>query len=407
MHVILVEPAFPSNQREFVRALKKVGASVSAIGERPVEYLDSQLKEWLTWYEQVPTVCELEGMVKATRALQKRGWVDRMEATIESHMRIAAEARELCGIPGISVDTTLKCRDKPLMKQVLREAGVPCARSGGVSSPDEVKAFIKEVGYPIILKPRDGAGALGTYKISDEATLEQALAESGLASRSISLAVEEFIDGHEGFYDTITVGGRVVHEFITHYYPNVLHSMRNRWISPQFCTTNRIEADGYGEVRKMGRRVIEVLGISTAPTHQEWFITKNGLVFSEIGCRPPGVGAWDLHSAANDMDVYAEWARAICGLGIGQEPSRRFATGMIALRPDQDGTIVGYTGKDELYRDLGDYIIDSHFPSPGTPTQPVEAGYKANAWVQLKHPDYDDLRKMMNTIGEGVKVHAR
>lgn len=407
MHVILVEPAFPTNQREFARALKSIGATVSAIGERPPEYLDSELKSWLASYEQVPSVCDQESMYKATRNIQQRGWVDRMEATVEAHMRCAAEVREMCKIPGTSVETTARCRDKPLMKEVLRQAGVPCARSGGITTAAEVKDFIGEVGYPIILKPRDGAGAADTYKISDEAGYDQVMVESGLASRDIDYAVEEFIEGHEGFFDTITVDGKVRHEFITHYYPNVLHGMRTRWISPQFCVTNRIESEGYDEVRKLGRRVIEVLGINTAPTHMEWFITKKGLMFSEIACRPPGVGAWDLYRAANDMDIYVEWARAICGLPAGGVPSRRFATGMVALRPDQDGTIVGHEGEQKLFRDLGDFIIDAHFPTPGTRTQPVGAGYKANAWVQMKHPDYDDLLKMLTTVGEGIQTRAR
>jgi formate-dependent phosphoribosylglycinamide formyltransferase (GAR transformylase) len=407
MHVIFVEPAFPTNQRLFVEALKQTGAAVSAIGERPYEYLDAELKSWLTWYEQVPSVCDLESMHRAVRRLQSRGWIDRLEATVEAHMRTAAEVRELCRIPGLSADTTLKCRDKPLMKQVLREAGVPCARSGGVSNPAEVKEFIKEVGYPIILKPRDGAGANATYRIEDEASFERAMAESGLAQREFPMAVEEFIEGHEAFYDTITVNGRVVHEFITHYYPNVLHAMRTRWISPQFVCTNRIDAPGYQEVRRLGRRVIEVLGINTAPTHMEWFITKKGLMFSEIACRPPGVGAWDLYCAANDMSLYHEWARAICGLPHHRKPSRRFAAGLIALRPNRDGRIVGYEGRDALFRDLGDFIIGAHFPAPGTPTSPVEAGYKANAWVQMRHPNYDDLRNMLTLVGERVQVHAR
>ena len=33
MHVVFVEPRFPSNQRFFVKALKEVGATVTAIGE--------------------------------------------------------------------------------------------------------------------------------------------------------------------------------------------------------------------------------------------------------------------------------------------------------------------------------------------------------------------------------------
>jgi len=34
MHVVFVEPAFPRNQREFVRALRAAGAHVTGIGER-------------------------------------------------------------------------------------------------------------------------------------------------------------------------------------------------------------------------------------------------------------------------------------------------------------------------------------------------------------------------------------
>ena len=36
MNVIFVEPSFPYNQREFVRALHATGATVIGIGERPV-----------------------------------------------------------------------------------------------------------------------------------------------------------------------------------------------------------------------------------------------------------------------------------------------------------------------------------------------------------------------------------
>jgi len=407
MHVILVEPAFPVNQREFVRAFKEIGASISAIGERPYEYLDSELKHWLTWYEQVPTVCDVQSLYKATRRMQQRGWVDRLEATVEAHMMATAEVREMCRIPGISRQTTLWCRDKPTMKEVLREAGVPCARSGGASSPSEVMDFIKEVGYPVIIKPRDGAGASGAYRIDDAQSFERVMVESGLAQRSFPVAVEEFLSGHEGFFDTITCNGKVRHEFISHYYPNVLHAMRTRWISPQVVTTNRVNSEGYNEVRKLGRRVIEVLGITTAATHMEWFITPKGLMFSEIGCRPPGVGMWDIYNAANDMDLYREWARAICNAPAREFPSRRFAGGIIAIRPSQDGTIAGYPGQEDLFRDLGDFVIDAYFPPPGSRTQPVEGGYKANAWIRMRHPNYDDLRKMLGVVGQGVTCIAR
>ena len=57
--------------------------------------------------------------------------------------------------------------------------------------------------------------------------------------------------------------------------------------------------------------MIEALGIGTSATHMEWFFGPKGLNFSEIGCRPPGVRVWDLYGAANDIDLYREWANAI------------------------------------------------------------------------------------------------
>lgn len=406
MHVLFVEPRFPTNQRQFVRALAAVGARVTGIGEAPLEALDGELRGWLHAYEQVRSVVDEQALYEAVRRVQKQEWVDRLEATVEAHILATAKVREASGIPGTSVRTAFLCRDKPAMKQALREAGIPTAQSAGVESPNELRAFAAEVGYPIILKPRDAAGASGTSRIDHERELESAIVEWGL-DHGRPAAAEEFIEGHEGFYDTLSIGGNPVHEFVSHYYPNVLEAMRTRWISPQVITTNRLDAPSYSELKVLGHKVIRTLGIGTSATHMEWFFGPKGLKFSEIGCRPPGVGMWDLYCAANDFDLYREWAMAVVHGRPDRAPSRRFSSGMIALRPDRDGHIIGYQGADEMQRMFAEELIDAHFPAPGTPTQPVEAGYMANAFVRLRHPDYDRLREIMDQVGRMVKVQAR
>ena len=405
MHVIFVEPRFPNNQRQFVRGLVEAGAAVTGIGEAPVEALGSDLHRWLVGYEQVPSVVDEQRLYDAVRRIQKRGWVDRLEATVEAHIMTTARVREACGIPGTSTRTAWLCRDKPSMKEALREAGIPTAQSTGTTSPDEAWAFARRVGFPLIVKPRAAAGAAGTWRVADEGQLRSVISESGL-DRGAPVAIEEFIEGHEGFYDTLALGGKVVHHFISHYYPNVLEAMRTRWISPQVVTTNRVDAPGYQDLEGLGQKVIEALGIGTSATHMEWFYGPKGLKFSEIGCRPPGVGVWDLYAAANDFDIYREWGNLIANGRPAQRPSRRFAAGMIALRPDRDGRITGYEGIERVQREMGEWVIDAHFPPAGSPTAPVEAGYMANAWVRMRHPDYDQLRQMLDHVGRTVRVHA-
>jgi hypothetical protein len=159
-------------------------------------------------------------------------------------------------------------------------------------------------------------------------------------------------------------------------------------------------------VRDLGLRAIEALGIGTSATHMEWFFGPKGLRFSEIGCRPPGVRAWDLYGAGNDVDIYREWANAIVHHRVEHQLSRRRAAGIVALRPDRDGTISHYDGIEDVQRRFGEWILDTHLPGSGTPTQPVEAGYMANAWIRMAHPDYDTVHSMLDLVGETVRVRA-
>lgn len=406
MNIIFIEPAFPTYQREFVRALHAIGANVIGIGERPEDHLDGELKSWMTHYHRISSVTNEGALRHAVRQIQDKLWVDRMEATIEAHILPVAKVREACTIPGTSVRTAYLCRDKTAMKQALREAGIPCAQSTAASSASEIRDFAAKVGLPLILKPRDAAGAAGTWRANNAKELEHAIRASGAADGA-SVAVEEFIEGHEGFYDTLSVKGHIAHDFISHYYPNVLEAMRTRWISPQIIATNRMDSATYNEVKAMGYKVNQALGIETSATHMEWFFGPKGLKFSEIGCRPPGVCQWDVYCAGNEMDLYRDWALAVCHGRTEQRPSRRYSCGIIAIRPTQDGVIAGYEGTERIWSRYGDCIVADHFPEPGTHTQGVEAGYMANAWLRVRHPDYDELRRIMNEIGETIKVIAR
>src|SRR2546429_5166331 len=100
MDVVFGEPFFPSNQRQFARALAEAGATVIGIGEYGVESFDDDLKGWLHHYERVPSVTDADAMTRAVRWVQDKLWVDRLEATIEAQTMAAAHVRPACTIPG-------------------------------------------------------------------------------------------------------------------------------------------------------------------------------------------------------------------------------------------------------------------------------------------------------------------
>lgn len=405
MHVLFIAPEHPAPHRDFVRALKSVGARVSGVGHKSLRALDAELKSWLDGYEPVRSIFDDAELLGAAQRLGARRSFDRVEAVDETLTLPAATLREALGVPGLSVRTATLCRDKTAMKEVLRAAGIPCAESAAVASSAEASAFAERVGYPLILKPRAGLGAQKTYRVDHAAELAAAVAALGV-DRGSSAAIEEFVEGHEGFYDTLAIQGEVRHEFVSHYYPNVLVAMKDRQVSPQIVATNRVAAPGYAELLELGRKVNRLLGIETAATHMEWFFGPKGLKFSEIGARPPGERLWDLHCAGNDIDLYREWALAITTGRTEQVATRRFAAGSVQIRPNREGRVASYRGLHAVWKECREHIFASSVPKIGTTTQPLRLGYLVNTWFRLRHTDYDRLRAMLDFIGKTVKIHA-
>ncbi len=405
MHVLFLAPDTHVYNHGFLRALKGLGVKVSAIGMTGVDKLAPAARHLLDGYRHCDRMLDAAALQKCAQELATPGF-DRIETIDEPLVEPAAALREHFVVPGLPLRTAKLCRDKVAMKAFLRENTIPCAMSASVASAAEAHAFVEREGFPVICKPIAGFGSLATYRCANTKELDAALAKSK-PSATNQIAIEEFIEGHEGFFDTMCDEAGVRHEFAAHYYPGCLEAAQQRWISPQIAVTNRIESSGYAELRALNRRVVDALGIRNAATHMEWFFGPKGLKFSEIGARPAGEKIWDMYGVANEFDVYREWALAILGRPSEQRPTRRFAAGSIQVRPGTDGVYTGHRGLPEAFARCGAWLYEHAVPTPGTPTKALDKGWLVNTWFRLRHEDYDELRRLMTFLGETVKADAR
>ena len=406
MHVLFLAPDTHVYNHAFLRGLRAAGAQVSGIGPAPLERLSAGARQNLDAYRACPNVLDSGELLVRAKELGGVTGFSRIETIDEPLIEPAARLREALGVPGLSVATARLCRDKVAMKEFLRTHGVPCAASEGVTSADELRAFAAREGYPLIVKPVDGFNALDTYKVADEAALEALLPKLNFDGQR-RIAVEEFIEGHEGFYDTLIGPDGLRHDFVGHYYPGCLEANRTRWISPQIAISNRIEQEGYRELREVGARVSAALGLTATATHMGWFFGPKGLKFGEIGARPAGEKIWDMYRKANDLDIFREWALAVLGRPSEARPSRRLSAGSIQIRPDKDGVIKGHSGVGAVFERYGGHIYEHELPPEGAATKGLDRGWLCNTWFRLTHPDYDELRRAMTFIGETVKTVTR
>ena len=115
------------------------------------------------------------------------------------------------------------------MKDVLRAASLPCARHALVGSAADARRFAATIGYPLVIKPPAGAGAIGTFRIASELQLERYLGNHPPDPARPALA-EEFVTGDECSFDSVYVRGEPVWHSISHYVPAPLIVMENPWI---------------------------------------------------------------------------------------------------------------------------------------------------------------------------------
>ena len=107
-----MEPAFPNNQRQFVRALADVGATVIGVGERPADWLDDELKSWMTHYHQIPNVTDV-------RALGSRPFTDVFVADVG--VRVGDDRKVYLGFYESGADAL----QTELPDEVLKAVGRP------------------------------------------------------------------------------------------------------------------------------------------------------------------------------------------------------------------------------------------------------------------------------------------
>jgi hypothetical protein len=161
------------------------------------------------------------------------------------------------------------------MKEVLRAAGVPCARHALVATVAEARAFAAEVGYPVVVKPPAGAGSVATFRVERDDQLERAVLAAAPDPGHPAL-VEEFVVGDEHSLETVSVDGRAVWHSLTRYYPTPLEATRHPWI--QWCVVLPREVDDarYDDIRRVGAEALAALGMTTGLTHMEWFRRRDG-----------------------------------------------------------------------------------------------------------------------------------
>ena len=404
MRVVFLSPAYPPEMIEYTRGLVEVGAEVYGVGDTPREALPQKVRPFLHDYLRVPRIMDEDDVMDRVTTWLRGKTIDRVLSNWEPLVILAARLRERWGMPGMSVDAVRGFRDKQLMKERVKAAGLRVPRSRRVKTESETRAAVEEIGFPLILKPIAGAGSADTYKVTSKAELESVLK---LMRGVPEASCEEYIEGEEFTFDTISIGGKPAYENVAAYLPKPLEMRTLQWVSPVIITVRDMQQKKLQGGIALGRKVLSALDMGDGFTHMEWYLTPKGeAVFGEIGCRPGGAHIVDQMNYTSDIDLFREWARVSVHHKFGASTARKYNCGIVFKRALGEGRITRIEGLGSWLKQCGDWVVDEKLLRPGTPRRNWKHTLLSDGHVIVRHPDWDEAHRMSFLAATGIRMYA-
>ena len=315
MNFIFVSPHFPKTYWNFCDRLHRNGVNVLGIGDAPFDEIPWELKQCLTEYYRVNDLGNYDEMLRAVAYFTFHyGKIDWIESNNEYWLEMDAQLRTDFNInTGAKNDFIERIKYKSKMKESYIAAGVPVARYHIVSTLAEARAFIKEVGYPVIVKPDNGCGAEATYKLRNFTELKEFYAEP----HNVRYIMEEYINGTIVSFDGVADSHCVPLFYTSNVFPTPLLDIVSQNGDLSYWTQKSVPA----ALKDVGFRTIKAFGAKSRFFHCEFFRLnedKEGLgqkgdyVALEVNMRPAGGYTPDLINYANSVDCYQIWADMVC-----------------------------------------------------------------------------------------------
>ena len=382
MNFVSFSPQFPPNFRAFWTQLSLLGANVLGLADAAYDELHPDLRNALTEYYRVQNAHNYDELVRAMGYFTHRyGKIDRLESHNEYWLESDARLRTDFNIFGLKTADMAPVKLKSEMKKRFQQTGLAVARGRVCQDLSAARAFIDEVGFPIVAKPDNGVGANQTYKIQTLAELDNFFA----IKPPVEYIFEEFIHGAIHTFDgLVDRDGRIVFSSSLVYNAGVMELVNERrdfWYYTQREIPTELDA--------AGRRLVQAYGLRERFFHLEFFCSNEGKYTGlEINMRPPGGLTVDMWNYANDIDIYREYANVVVNNRFNSQFTRPFFCAYISRRWDRP------------YRYTHEQVLEA-FPGYIVAYEPINGIFApalGDFGYLTRSPELNDLSEIGNFI---------
>ena len=215
------------------------------------------------------------------------------------------------GLPGNTPECIEISTNKYAMRSAFAKAGIPTPAFYKV---DRVQDELYKMKLPVIVKPTDRSGSRAITKITDFKDLEAAIKDAVEQSFEKKAIVEEYIEGNEYSYETISYRGKHTNLAVTKKYT----TGAPHFIETGHCEPSDLSKEMLEKVHKTMYAALDALQITDGASHGEFKVTPEGEIrIIEIGSR---MGGDCIGSDLVPLSTGYDFMEMVIDVACGKEP---------------------------------------------------------------------------------------
>ena len=271
----------------------------------------------------LPNDAPVELFLDLVSHIAKTRMPDRIVALEEFDVVIAALAREHLCLRGMNSSAAKTFRDKLSMSIRALNAGLNIPDFVPAINDEEIKAYLKRVPPPWVLKPRSDVSAIGIRKIESAADAWSAIAElnqrENLRERASYHLLARFVTGEVFHVDSLVDQSKVIFAGVNKYGRPPLQVAHGG--GAYISQTIAHDSADKKKLLEINRRLIKAMALDRGATHAEFIKSEadGEFYFLEIASRVGGAYIADVLEAASGINLWREWAR----LEVAGDTARR------------------------------------------------------------------------------------
>jgi len=309
---------------------------------------------------------------------------DAVLGSSERAVKPAAFLRTALQLPGTTIDVAQICTNKVTMKQAAQQAHIPCASFAFADGELNSAMVIKQLGLPLVIKPRIGSGGRNNSLITQAQEMPSYLSPVFLA--------ESFIRGVEMSIESFVVNGEIVFANLTEYFQNRFANILPAEITE---TQERL-------IHQLNQHVIKAFQIQQGMTHLELFLNQQGAIFGEIALRPPGGHIMKLLEYAYDFNAWHAWLMVECGQKPILKTHPQQSAGMWIYYPPC-GTVKAIDGVEKA-RQMPGVKTCRLLIREGDTIQPRKGSGEQKGYIIVTGSDRDTVAKRLERAYERITI---